>query len=119
MGVEIFSNENGAVFVCNTTEWAFGPRMPGENVAEAFLRSFGRGDDPRNLTDAQLESRWADFQQTKMSCPYGHYMKADVTCYAKQTIFECMEKGCKARWNLDGQEICSGCDEPTEDCDCD
>lgn len=101
MSVEIFSNENGAVFVCSTTDWAFGPKMPGENVAEAFLQTFQRPDDPRSYTDSELEKKWADFNETKMVCPNGH-RKADPTTYGRETIFMCWEKGCKARWNLEG-----------------
>lgn len=103
MSVEIFSNEDGAVFICNTTEWAFGPKMPGANVAEAFLKTFV-GTDPRRYTDSELSARWADFLTGKMICPYGH-QDADVENYGDETIFSCMEKGCEAQWNLAGEEI--------------
>lgn len=103
MSVEIFSNENGAVFVCNTTDWAFGPKMPGENVAEAFLQTFQRPDDPRRYTDSELEAKWTAFQQ-RMICPFGH-QEADVDTYSNQTVFSCMAKGCKAQWNLEGNVI--------------
>ena len=102
MSVEIFSNEDGAVFVCNTTDWAFGPKMPGANVAEAFLKYLPQ--DPRRYTDKELGTKWYDFNCDKMVCPEGH-KKADVETYGDETIFTCMAKGCKAQWNLAGEEI--------------
>lgn len=118
MSVEIFSNENGAVFVCNTSDWAFGPLMPGENVAEAFLKTFQRPDDPRRYNDAELEKLWSDFRK-KLTCPYGHFEQADVETYGDTTIFTCMEKGCSAQWNLEGEELCGQCGLTGDECDCD
>jgi hypothetical protein len=102
MGVRIFSNTEGAVFYCSTTDWAFGPLMPGENVAEAFLKTLTR--DARLYKDHQLKSAWNDFNATKMVCPYDH-READVDTYGNETIFTCMAKGCKAQWNLAGEVV--------------
>lgn len=105
MGVRIFSNNDGAVFYCSTSQWAFGPLMPGENVAEAFLKTATK--DFRLLTDADLESKWSEFDRTLMTCPNGHH-ETDVTEYGDETVFACMEKGCKAQWNLAGEKIEDG-----------
>ena len=116
MSVEIFSNGDGAVFICNTTDWAFGPKMPGENVAEAFLATFQRPDDPRHYSDSDLASKWAEFNAKLMVCPNGH-RKADPTTYGNETIFCCWEKGCKVEWNLAGEEIKDDADEVDHESD--
>lgn len=102
MSVEIFSNEEGAVFICNTTDWAFGPKMPGANVAEAFLKYLTK--DARLFTDSELETRWAEFNLTRMGCPYGH-REVDVDAYGDETIFTCMHKNCTAQWDIAGEVV--------------
>lgn len=102
MGVRIFSNEDGAVFYCSTSQWAFGPMMPGANVAEAFAKT--ATTDFRLLSDADLESKWNEFDRTLMTCPVGHH-ETDVESYGDETIFTCMAKDCKAQWNLAGEPL--------------
>lgn len=102
MGVHILANENNAVFYCSTTLWAFGPLMPGYNIAEAFLRTFA-GDDPRHYQDAELEHKWSEFQKL-LTCPKGHQM-TDVETYGDDTEFSCMKSGCREKWGLDGKPI--------------
>lgn len=60
--------------------------------------------DPRRYTDSELESRWTEFNLTRMGCPYGH-READVEAYGDETVFTCMAKDCKAQWNLAAEEI--------------
>lgn len=107
MGVRILEGREGeAVFYCSTTDWAFGPLMPSLDVAEAFLRTYTAvGDDPRNLTDAELEKHWNAFRGITEACPHGHWNKVDIDVSPKSVTFTCYEKGCNAVWDLDGDMI--------------
>jgi hypothetical protein len=102
MSVGVFSNTEGAVFYCTTTDWAFGPVMPGENVAEAFLKYLPK--DARLYEDHELESAWNRFNETLMHCPYGHD-KPDPELYGDKIVFSCCEDGCKVQWDLQGNVI--------------
>jgi hypothetical protein len=54
-----------ACFVCNTSDWAFGPLfdregdMSAEEVVDAFLEWLP--NDPREYSDSELASRHCDF----------------------------------------------------------
>jgi len=104
VGIQILANsEHGAVFYSPGTDWAFGPVMPDADVAEAFLRTFSRQDDPRLLEDAALEHRWHKFQE-RLHCPLGHN-KANVMLFSNEVHISCMEKGCSYVWDLDGNLV--------------
>lgn len=107
MSVHILSNrtDDEAAFYCSTSQWAFGPVMPSEEIAEAFLRTFERPDDPRKYSDAELEKLWSEFRH-HLTCPYGHFEKAEVENLSNgRTVFICTEKGCKSVWDRDGNEV--------------
>lgn len=107
MGVHILSSTEGAAFFCSTTQWAFGPIMPDADIAEAFIRTFGREDDPRSLTDEALETRWNLFRSMLIdACPKGHCGEVEVDNQAHGvTHFTCYAKGCRVTWNLEGSIV--------------
>jgi hypothetical protein len=78
--------------------------MPDEEVAEAFLRTFSRHDDPRTLDDAALEKRWHEFQQ-KLVCPSGHSNSTVTNFGGGDTQIMCLERGCALVWDLDGNIV--------------
>lgn len=50
---------SGAAFMCDTSDWFFGPLMPDADTAEDFEKFLGC--DPRSLTNTDLENRWGEF----------------------------------------------------------
>jgi hypothetical protein len=104
-GIQILANSSqGAVFYSSSSEWAFGPLMPDEDVAEAFLRTFSRMDDPRLLSDAELEKRWYKFRE-KLTCPEGHTNSTLTNFGDGVTHIACMQRGCSNVWDLEGNIV--------------
>lgn len=68
MGVRIMHNDEEAIMYCSSTDWAFGPLFSDDGNhsaverAESFLRWLGKGRDPRQYTDAELESKYTDWR---------------------------------------------------------
>ena len=61
MGCRILEDkENGAVFYCSTTGWAFGPVMDDEEEAEEFMNWLH--GDPRSYTEKDLLNAYAKFR---------------------------------------------------------
>lgn len=58
MGVEVLKGEQGDVFICNTTDTAFGPLMENE-TGEEFLESLS--DDPRVYDPETLSVIYAEW----------------------------------------------------------
>lgn len=61
MGWEIISSDRGAVFICNTTDIAFGPIMYNEDEAEDFAKWLGK--DPRTFTNDELSDLYNKFTE--------------------------------------------------------
>jgi len=57
-------NDEMAVFYCSTTMWAFGPIMDGWDEAAAFLNWLPT--DPREYTDAELETQYCVFREKRI-----------------------------------------------------
>jgi hypothetical protein len=67
-------DERGAVLVCNTTDWAFGPLFESVARAHGFLEWWlveGWGD-PRQLSDADLETQAIAFLDISGRCDCCH-----------------------------------------------
>jgi hypothetical protein len=110
LGIQILANpEHGAVFYSSSTDWAFGPVMRDEEVAEAFLRWLP--DDPRMMADNVLEQRWLDFQR-KLICPEGHPNAAVTTFGDGLTHFYCAKRDCKQVWDVDGNSVTEDEEDP-------
>lgn len=60
MGVSILRDKDGkSCLYCSTTMWAFGPIFGKEHDPDEFLEWLN--DDPRRLTDKELESEYCDW----------------------------------------------------------
>lgn len=68
MGVRTIRGNREAVMYCSSTDWAFGPVFndtddhDAEERLESFLRWLGKARDPRQYTDAELESKYSDWR---------------------------------------------------------
>ena len=62
MGVRILEDRDAeyCCLYCSTSMWAFGPVMYSYEEAEQFLEWLG--EDPRHLTERELESKYYDFR---------------------------------------------------------
>jgi hypothetical protein len=117
VAIQILENPaHGAVFYSSTTDWAFGPVMPDAEVAEAFLRSLGRFNDPRMLTDEQLEKTWYEWKNKLLHCPEDH-TDVRVENFSDRTLFYCEERKCSYVWDQDGNLVNEEEDEDEDDSD--
>jgi hypothetical protein len=97
MGVHTLRGDDQACMFCSTTDWAFGPvfsddgNHSAEERIESFLRWFRTNgsipplyyDDPRQLTDSELESKYSDWRAQE------------------EAQWQAEEDAEKARWNED------------------
>ena len=80
MGIDFYKDyRDKVVMVCNTSDWAFGPIIDDEEMAERFLKWLG-SQDPRSMTDNELDGKFADFRvywERLIECPQCRCEKID------------------------------------------
>lgn len=68
MSTHILTDKDGqSCLYCSTTEWAFGPIFHDGEDAQEFLKWLG--EDPRHLTDRQLEDKVAEWRNELLDEP--------------------------------------------------
>lgn len=114
MSVCVLSDKHGqSAFYCSTTDWAFGPVMESEEVADAFLK-YLEPTDPRVLTDADLRKRYNDFME-KNVCECGNVRETKPCEYCEDG--HPIESDGLHHWDEDGEiciEECQADPEPTD-----
>jgi hypothetical protein len=103
MGCRIMQDvESGqACFYCSTTDWAFGPLFPSREAAELFLKTYP--DDPRSLSEKDLEVRFSAFVHQYV-CECGELRDEDN---ADRMAYIAYPEGCRCENNGDWCDWCS------------